>query len=56
MPDSTFSVLQHFFASFLSRDEAYGLIIDGWSQHSNGAEIPLDRQVYIVGFFIDWMD
>ncbi|XP_058104305.1 protein VASCULAR ASSOCIATED DEATH 1, chloroplastic-like isoform X2 [Magnolia sinica] len=25
---------KHFFASFLSRDEAYRLIIDGWSQHS----------------------
>jgi hypothetical protein len=26
--------LQHFFASFLSRDEAFRLIIDGWVQHT----------------------
>lgn len=31
--------LQHFFASFLSRDEAYRLIINGWSQHSGYARI-----------------
>ncbi|CAM6091243.1 unnamed protein product [Calypogeia fissa] len=30
---------KHFFASFLSRDEAYRLIINGWSQHSGYARI-----------------
>ncbi|WVZ16360.1 hypothetical protein V8G54_009342 [Vigna mungo] len=28
---------KHFFASFLSRDEAFKIINDGWSRHSNGA-------------------
>ncbi|XP_017440745.1 protein VASCULAR ASSOCIATED DEATH 1, chloroplastic isoform X2 [Vigna angularis] len=30
---------KHFFASFLSRDEAFKIINDGWSRHSNGAII-----------------
>ncbi|KAG9452168.1 hypothetical protein H6P81_005072 [Aristolochia fimbriata] len=35
---------KNFFASFLSRDEAYRLIIDGWSQHSPCAKGFLDHQ------------
>ncbi|XP_042483039.1 protein VASCULAR ASSOCIATED DEATH 1, chloroplastic [Macadamia integrifolia] len=35
---------RHFFASFLSRDEAYKLIFDGWAQHGNGGKVALDRQ------------
>ncbi|OVA14958.1 GRAM domain [Macleaya cordata] len=35
---------RHFFASFLSRDEAYRLIVDGWSQHSNDIKDRIDRQ------------
>ncbi|CAO2834769.1 unnamed protein product [Amaranthus hypochondriacus] len=35
---------KHFFASFLSRDEAFKLIADGWSQQGNGSEEMLDRQ------------
>ncbi|KAF8380583.1 hypothetical protein HHK36_028071 [Tetracentron sinense] len=35
---------KHFFASFLSRDEAYRLIVDGWSQQNNGAKTIIDRQ------------
>ncbi|QCE04880.1 sterol 3beta-glucosyltransferase [Vigna unguiculata] len=30
---------KHFFASFLSRDEAFKIINDGWSRHGNGAII-----------------
>ena len=30
---------RHFFASFLSRDEAYRLIILNWSQHSGYAKL-----------------
>eukprot|EP00250_Pteridium_aquilinum_P013255 c21233_g2_i1 orf=927-2954(-) len=33
-----------FFASFLSRDEAYRLIVDGWSRHSRNAIIDFDSQ------------
>ncbi|XP_077235317.1 protein VASCULAR ASSOCIATED DEATH 1, chloroplastic-like isoform X2 [Tasmannia lanceolata] len=35
---------KYFFASFLSRDEAYRLIVDGWSQHSTSDKALLDRQ------------
>lgn len=35
---------KYFFASFLSRDEAYRLIVDGWSQHCKGTEVLLDHQ------------
>ncbi|MQL80529.1 hypothetical protein Taro_012964 [Colocasia esculenta] len=35
---------KHFFGSFLSRDEAYRLIVDGWSQHSSDAKKFLDPQ------------
>ncbi|KAJ4956706.1 hypothetical protein NE237_013489 [Protea cynaroides] len=35
---------KHFFASFLSRDEAYRLILDGWTQHGNGGKVTIDRQ------------
>lgn len=37
-------VKKHFFGSFLSRDEAYRLIIDGWTQHNSDARALLDRQ------------
>lgn len=33
-----------FFASFLSRDEAYRLIVDGWSRHSRNAVMDSDSQ------------
>ena len=36
---------QHFFGSFLSRDEAYRLIVEGWSQHNNDAKAIFDQQV-----------
>jgi hypothetical protein len=36
--------LQHFFASFLSRDEAFRLIVDGWIQHSSYAKLYLNSQ------------
>ncbi|KAF5471069.1 hypothetical protein F2P56_011541 [Juglans regia] len=29
---------EHFFASFLCRDEAFKLVNDGWLNHSNGAK------------------
>lgn len=35
---------KHFFASFLSRDEAYRLIVDGWSQHGTNDQALLDCQ------------
>nr|CAD1835066.1 unnamed protein product [Ananas comosus var. bracteatus] len=35
---------KHFFGSFLSRDEAYRLIVDNWSQHGSNARNFLDRQ------------
>ncbi|XP_011621202.1 protein VASCULAR ASSOCIATED DEATH 1, chloroplastic isoform X2 [Amborella trichopoda] len=35
---------KHFFASFLSRDEAYRLIVHGWSLHSDDAKLLLDCQ------------
>lgn len=45
-------IWQHFFASFLSRDEAFKLIADGWSQQGNGSEEMLDRQVLLYLTFI----
>ncbi|KAJ0961861.1 hypothetical protein J5N97_029689 [Dioscorea zingiberensis] len=35
---------KHFFGSFLSRDEAYKLIMEGWSQHNNDANAIFDQQ------------
>lgn len=35
---------KHFFGSFLSRDEAYRLIVDGWAQHVGDARSTLDSQ------------
>lgn len=35
---------KHFFGSFLSRDEAYRLIVDGWMQHSEHAKTLLNSQ------------
>ncbi|KAH7659311.1 hypothetical protein IHE45_16G022900 [Dioscorea alata] len=35
---------KHFFGSFLSRDEAYKLIMEGWSQHNNDAKAIFDQQ------------
>lgn len=39
------TVFQYFFASFLSRDEAYRLIVNGWSNHSAYARIYLGSHV-----------
>ncbi|GAV82464.1 GRAM domain-containing protein [Cephalotus follicularis] len=38
---------KHFFASFLSRDEAFKLINDGWLQHSNGATTLAEQQIML---------
>ncbi|KAK4269944.1 hypothetical protein QN277_023036 [Acacia crassicarpa] len=35
---------KYFFASFLSRDEAFNIINDGWSQHRNGAKASTEQQ------------
>ncbi|RWR87420.1 protein VASCULAR ASSOCIATED DEATH 1, chloroplastic isoform X2 [Cinnamomum micranthum f. kanehirae] len=35
---------KHFFTSFLSRDEAYRLIVDGWSQHNSNARALAEQQ------------
>ncbi|KAI3919140.1 hypothetical protein MKW98_016693 [Papaver atlanticum] len=35
---------RYFFASFLSRDEAYRAIVDGWAQHCDGIDDRIDRQ------------
>ncbi|KAK9273162.1 hypothetical protein L1049_017969 [Liquidambar formosana] len=35
---------KHFFASFLSRDEAFKIINDGWLQHGNGAKAVTEQQ------------
>ncbi|KAK9142886.1 hypothetical protein Syun_012286 [Stephania yunnanensis] len=35
---------KYFFASFLSRDEAYRLLVDGWSQHCCGVGAIIDHQ------------
>ncbi|XP_024026457.1 protein VASCULAR ASSOCIATED DEATH 1, chloroplastic isoform X3 [Morus notabilis] len=35
---------KYFFASFLSRDEAFKIINDGWLQHSNGAKAVAEQQ------------
>ncbi|KAJ7961911.1 GRAM domain family protein, putative isoform 1 [Quillaja saponaria] len=35
---------KYFFASFLSRDEAFKIINDGWTQHGNGAKAITERQ------------
>ncbi|KAJ7552356.1 hypothetical protein O6H91_06G052100 [Diphasiastrum complanatum] len=36
---------KHFFASFLSRDEAYRLLIEGWSHHSGYAKLFLESEI-----------
>ncbi|KAL0547672.1 hypothetical protein IC582_012096 [Cucumis melo] len=35
---------KYFFASFLSRDEAFNLINDGWLQHAKGTEATMTKQ------------
>ncbi|RLN35335.1 protein VASCULAR ASSOCIATED DEATH 1, chloroplastic [Panicum miliaceum] len=35
---------RHFFGSFLSRDEAYRIIVDGWERHVSDARLLLERQ------------
>uniref|UniRef100_A0A0E0LKU6 VASt domain-containing protein n=1 Tax=Oryza punctata TaxID=4537 RepID=A0A0E0LKU6_ORYPU len=35
---------RHFFGSFLSRDEAYRIIVEGWEQHVSDARLLLERQ------------
>ncbi|TKW34812.1 hypothetical protein SEVIR_2G330400v4 [Setaria viridis] len=35
---------RHFFGSFLTRDEAYRIIVDGWEQHVSDARLLLERQ------------
>jgi hypothetical protein len=40
-----FCYMQHFFGSFMSRDEAYRIIVDGWEQHVSDARVLLERQV-----------
>ncbi|PKA53325.1 C2 and GRAM domain-containing protein [Apostasia shenzhenica] len=35
---------KHFFGSFLSRDEAYRLIVEGWAQHAADTRFILDPQ------------
>ncbi|KAL2477877.1 Protein VASCULAR ASSOCIATED DEATH 1 [Forsythia ovata] len=35
---------KHFFTSFLSRDEAFKLISDGWLEHGNGSKEITDQQ------------
>lgn len=41
-----------FFASFLSRDEAFNLINDGWSQQGKGTEAILTKQVKNCAFYV----
>uniref|UniRef100_A0A0E0Q8G3 VASt domain-containing protein n=2 Tax=Oryza TaxID=4527 RepID=A0A0E0Q8G3_ORYRU len=35
---------RHFFGSFLSRDEAFRIIVEGWEQHVSDARLLLERQ------------
>lgn len=35
---------RHFFGSFLARDEAYRIIVDGWEQHVSDARLLIERQ------------
>lgn len=44
---------QHFFGSFLSRDEAFRIIVDGWEQHVSDARLLLERQVSKFFFFMN---
>lgn len=37
---------QHFFASFLSRDEAFNIINDGWLRQGNDASAITEQQVF----------
>ncbi|CAM6075381.1 unnamed protein product [Sphagnum tenellum] len=43
---------KHFFASFLSRDEAFRLIVDGWIQHSSYAKLYLNSQGSLASFAV----
>lgn len=45
-----FLLLQFFFTSFLSRDEAYKLINDGWSQNNSDIKSITDEQVNFLLF------
>ena len=40
-----YDYLQHFFGSFLARDDAYRVIVDGWEQHVSDARLLIERQV-----------
>jgi hypothetical protein len=40
-----YDYLQHFFGSFLARDDAYRVIVDGWEQHVSDARLLSERQV-----------
>ncbi|KAG0459072.1 hypothetical protein HPP92_022200 [Vanilla planifolia] len=44
---------KHFFGSFLSRDEAYRLIVDSWAQHASDARTILDPQQ--LGFIVKYL-
>lgn len=44
----TLAVWQLFFASFFSRDEAYRLIIDGWSQNGTSDMTRCEHQVLLL--------
>jgi hypothetical protein len=35
---------RHFFGSFLARDDAYRVIVDGWEQHVSDARLLIERQ------------
>ncbi|XP_044965733.1 LOW QUALITY PROTEIN: protein VASCULAR ASSOCIATED DEATH 1, chloroplastic [Hordeum vulgare subsp. vulgare] len=35
---------RHFFGSFLARDEAFRIIVDGWEQHVTDARLLIERQ------------
>jgi hypothetical protein len=39
-------IWQHFFASFLSRDEAFKIINDGWLRQVNDARLIMEQQVF----------
>lgn len=41
-------ILQYFFASFLSRDEAFRIINEGWSRHGNGAIAIMEQKVFTI--------
>lgn len=45
-------IWQHFFTSFLSRDEAHRLIVDRWSQHNSNAKALIEQQVHLPLYFV----